>query len=110
MTKHVFGSGPCISMLGYESVSVGPNLHSPHQAFWEIVDHRISVLNTAKFAAIVGIGPNFAFGNTEKTLLMSYGIDEFSVCLQKPSGSPGYLTWGPTESENVRSSEMVTAK
>lgn len=95
--KHVFGSGPCISVLGYDSVSVGPYLSSPRQAFWEIIDHRISVLDTAKFAAIVGIGPHFAQGNKEKTLLMSYGITEFSVCLQKASGSTGFLTWGPTE-------------
>uniref|UniRef100_A0A7S1R9Z1 Peptidase A1 domain-containing protein n=1 Tax=Alexandrium catenella TaxID=2925 RepID=A0A7S1R9Z1_ALECA len=95
--KHVFGSGPCVSVLGYESVTVGPNLTSPRQAFWEIMDHRISVLDTAKFAAIVGIGPDFAQGNTEKTLLMSYGVTEFSVCLQKAPGSPGFLNWGPTE-------------
>jgi hypothetical protein len=96
VTKHVFGSGPCVSMMGYESVSVGP-LRSEGQAFWEIIDHRISVLDTAKFAAIVGIGPNFAYGNTEKTLLMSYGIDEFSICLQKESGAEGFLTWGPSD-------------
>mmetsp|Transcript_61733 Transcript_61733/g.198979 ORF Transcript_61733/g.198979 Transcript_61733/m.198979 type:complete len:443 (-) Transcript_61733:75-1403(-) len=100
--KHVFGSGPCISVLGYESISVGPDMHSPKQAFWEIVDHRISVLDTAKFAAIVGIGPNFAQGNKMKTLLMSYGVDEFSVCLQKPSGSVGYLHWGPEENRPAK--------
>jgi hypothetical protein len=54
-------------------------LHSEGQAFWEIINHRIQVLDTAKFAAIVGIGPNWAYGNKEKTLLMSYGIDEFSM-------------------------------
>jgi len=53
-------------------------------------------LDTAKFAAIVGIGPNFAYGNKDKTLLMSFGINEFSICLQKSSGSDGFLTWGPT--------------
>lgn len=94
VTKHVFGSGPCISMLGYETVSVG-DFHSTEQAFWEITDHRITVMDTAKFAAIVGIGPNFGFGNKEKTLLMNYGISEFSICLQKGSGADGYLTWGP---------------
>eukprot|EP00413_Alexandrium_margalefii_P002372 CAMPEP_0204524568 /NCGR_PEP_ID=MMETSP0661-20131031/7441_1 /ASSEMBLY_ACC=CAM_ASM_000606 /TAXON_ID=109239 /ORGANISM="Alexandrium margalefi, Strain AMGDE01CS-322" /LENGTH=435 /DNA_ID=CAMNT_0051530327 /DNA_START=62 /DNA_END=1369 /DNA_ORIENTATION=- len=104
--KHVFGSGPCVSMLGYDSVSVGPGLLSPRQAFWEIIDHRISVLDTAKFAAIVGIGPHFGQGNTEKTLLMSYGISEFSVCLQKPAGSPGFLTWGPGD----RQATVATAK
>ena len=111
VTQHVFGSGPCISMLGYEDaymntyimyimcihayyvyiyiyicyedVEVGP-MRSKRQAFWEIVSHQIPVLDQAKFAAIVGIGPNFAYDNTEETLLMSFGINEFSVCLQKP--------------------------
>jgi len=107
LTQHVFGSGPCRSMLGYETVSVGP-LKAESQAFWEITSHRIAVLDTAKFAAIVGIGPNFAYGNTKKTLLMSYGVDEFSICLQKPRGAPGYLTWGPTES--LQRNQFATAK
>jgi hypothetical protein len=94
-------------MLGYETVSVGP-LKAESQAFWEITSHRIPVFDTAKFAAIVGIGPNFAYGNTEKTLLMSYGVDEFSICLQKPAGAPGYLTWGPTES--LQRNQFATAK
>lgn len=95
VTKHVFGSGPCVSVMGYENVTVGPNMQSPRQTFWEIMDHRITVLDTAKFAAIVGIGPNFAYNNMEKTLLMSFGVEEFSVCLQKPTGTEGFLTWGP---------------
>jgi hypothetical protein len=107
VTQHVFGSGPCRSMLGYETVSVGP-LKAESQAFWEITSHRIAVLDTAKFAAIVGIGPNFAYGNTEKTLLMSYGVDEFSICLQKPRGAPGFLTWGPTET--LKRDQFATAK
>jgi len=107
VTQHVFGSGPCRSVLGYETVSVGP-LKAKNQAFWEIMSHRISVLDTAKFAAIVGIGPNFAYGNTEKTLLMSYGVDAFSVCLQKPRGSPGFLTWGPTE--GLKPDQFATVK
>mmetsp|Transcript_76867 Transcript_76867/g.213541 ORF Transcript_76867/g.213541 Transcript_76867/m.213541 type:complete len:425 (+) Transcript_76867:113-1387(+) len=108
VSKHVFGSGPCMSIMGYESVSVGP-LRSEGQAFWEIVDHRISVLDTAKFAAIIGIGPNFAYGNTEKTLLMSYGVEEFSVCLQKAAGSDGYLTWGPAAIGLNKSRDYATA-
>lgn len=101
VTQHVFGSGPCISMLGYEDVEVGP-LRSKRQAFWEIVRHNIPVLDSAKFAAIVGIGPNFAYDNTEQTLLMQFGIHEFSVCLQKPRGSPGFLTWGQTSSPQFK--------
>lgn len=109
MTKHVFGSGPCISVMGYENVTVGPGMQSTHQAFWEIVQHRIQVLDTARFAAIVGIGPNFAYGNAEKTLLKSLGIEEFSICLQRPAGSVGFLTWGPEIAAPPRS-ELYTAK
>lgn len=108
VTKHVFGSGPCISMMGYETVSVG-DFQAKEQAFWEIIDHRIDVLDTAKFAAIVGIGPNFAFGNREQTLLMSYGVDEFSVCLQKSSGAHGYLNWGP-EPKQMSDKDYAVAK
>lgn len=106
--KHVFGSGPCISYMGYDEVDVGP-MKAKDQAFWEIIEHQIQVLDKAKFAAIVGIGPNFAYGNTEQTLLMSLGVDEFSVCLQKPVGSNGFLTWGP-EQTNLQKSDYATAE
>lgn len=106
VTKHVFGSGPCVSMMGYETVSVG-DFFTTEQAFWEIIDHQIHVLDTAKFAAIVGIGPNFAFGNKEQTLLMSYGVEEFSICLQKPSGADGFLNWGPEPKEMDEKSYAV---
>jgi len=109
VTKHVFGSGPCVSVMGYENVSVGNGMNSPHQSFWEITDHRITVLDTAKFAAIVGIGPNFAYGNAEQTLLMSFGVEEFSICLQKPAGSEGFLTWGPEPAAPAKH-DVVTAK
>ena len=54
LEQHVYGSGPCVSMLGYETVTVG-TMSAPRQAFWEMVDHNIPVLDRAKFAAIVGI-------------------------------------------------------
>jgi len=106
VTKHVFGSGPCISMMGYETVEVG-DMIAQEQVFWEIVSHSITVLNKAKFAAIVGIGPNFAYGHTEQTLLMSYGVEEFSVCLQKPSGSSGFLTWGSEVSTQEKNEKFA---
>merc|ERR1719203_2397173 len=93
-------------MMGYETVSVGPTMKAEGQAFWEIVDHRIEVLNTAKFAAIVGIGPNFETQGKGKTLLMSFGITSFSICLRRPSGSNGYLTWG----EPVKKAGRITAR
>jgi len=110
VAKHVFGSGPCVSMMGYESVTVGGALHTERQAFWEIVDHRIRVLDTARFAAIVGIGPNFAYENKEKTLLMSYGVDAFSICLQRQSGSVGFLTWDVPEEREGRIAVPVIGK
>jgi len=103
--QHVFGSGPCISMQGYDTVKVGP-MEAKEQTFWEITKHQIPVLDQAKFAAIVGIGPDFAPTNHEKTLLMSYGVEEFSVCLERESGAPGWLTWGPVTS--LKETQMVT--
>jgi len=34
-------------------------------------------------------------GAADPTLLTSFDVAEFSICLQRPSLSPGYLTWGP---------------
>lgn len=108
MTKHVFGSGPCTSMKGYDDVNVGP-LMSKGQIFWEIVEHQIPVLDTAKFAAIVGIGPNFAYGHQEQTLLMNFGVEEFSICLQRRPGSDGYLTWGPIAEPQYKEQHFAKA-
>eukprot|EP00746_Dinoflagellata_sp_MGD_P153748 gnl/MRDRNA2_/MRDRNA2_84435_c0_seq1.p1 gnl/MRDRNA2_/MRDRNA2_84435_c0~~gnl/MRDRNA2_/MRDRNA2_84435_c0_seq1.p1 ORF type:complete len:431 (+),score=102.74 gnl/MRDRNA2_/MRDRNA2_84435_c0_seq1:98-1390(+) len=106
VVQHVFGSGPCISESGYDDVQVG-NMVAKHQHIWEITQHKIPVLDQAKFAAIVGIGPHFAPGNSEKTLLMNYGVDEFSMCLERGSGNPGHLTWGPPPASKKTSMATV---
>merc|ERR1719387_1052041 len=31
ITQHVFGSGPCLSVMGYETVSVGPEMKAEKQ-------------------------------------------------------------------------------
>lgn len=105
--QHVYGSGPCVSLLGYDDICVG-NMCAPRQAFWEIVQHQIPVLDQATFAAIVGIGPQFGYGNQEKTLLMSYGIEEFSVCLQRESGANGVLNWGAIASEETKRASFIS--
>jgi len=105
VVQHVFGSGPCISESGYEDVQVGP-MKAKHQHIWEITKHQIPVMDQAKFAAIVGIGPHFAPGNSEKTLLMNYGVEEFSICLERGSGKPGHLTWGPAPA--AKKAQMVS--
>jgi len=105
--QHVYGSGPCVSVMEYDEVCVG-HMCSPQQSFWEITDHRIPVLDQATFAAIVGIGPSFGFGNKEQTLLMSYGIDEFSICLQKESGADGFLTWGTIATPAEKKASFIT--
>jgi len=96
ITHHNYGSGPCETMLGYDTVAVGPSLIAKDQPIWEITRHNIPVLNRAKFAAIVGIGPKYGYNSERKTLLMNYHVDEFSICLGQEPGSNGFLTWGPS--------------
>lgn len=84
----MYGSGPCNSLKGSETVSVGP-MNAIIQSFWETTSHSIESLSTAKFAAIVGIGPNFAYGNKDSTLLMSFGVRMFPVaCRAKSRATP----------------------
>eukprot|EP00913_Durusdinium_trenchii_P011307 g10619.t1 len=52
-------------MLGFDTVEVGPRLVASHQPIWEIVEHEIPILDTAKFAAIVGIGPKFGYNSVQ---------------------------------------------
>ena len=86
--RHEFGSGPTVSVMAFDSIEVGPFKVNDHM-IWEILEHNIKALDYSKFHAIVGIGPKFApNAEDEKTLLMKFGIDEFSVCLEKPSPSP----------------------
>jgi hypothetical protein len=104
----VYGSGPLISTQGYEEVAVGP-LVAKNQSFWEVTEHRIPVMENAKFSAIVGIGPGFAPANAEKTLLMSYDVEEFSICLERGSGAPGWMTWGPIASPEEKKTKFASA-
>lgn len=91
VVQHVFGSGPCLSMKGYEQISVGP-LNALNMTFYEIVQHNIPVFEQASFTAIVGLGdgPN----EEDKSLLQMFDVNEFSICLQRESGKPGWITWG----------------
>lgn len=116
--KHVFGSGPALSDLGYDSVWVGgPDspYHVNNMTFWEIVDHNIAVLNeNSKFAGIVGLchpdvvpaafsvasnkdgqGPLKTPGNT---LMQRLHIEAFSFCLPRSGGAepPGWFSLGPS--------------
>eukprot|EP00928_Gymnodinium_smaydae_P021567 TRINITY_DN18434_c0_g1_i2.p1 TRINITY_DN18434_c0_g1~~TRINITY_DN18434_c0_g1_i2.p1 ORF type:complete len:541 (+),score=99.48 TRINITY_DN18434_c0_g1_i2:94-1623(+) len=107
---HVFGSGPCTSVMGYDTAEVG-GMVSQHQSFWEILSHEIPVLDQANFAAIVGIGPNFGYDSAENTLLMNFGVDEFSVCLKRESGAEGFLTWGASATSHLdRRNDFASAK
>merc|ERR1712232_832034 len=58
----------------------------------------------------MGIGPNFAYGNSEKTLLMSYGIEEFSICLQKANGAEGFITWGSSLNRETKRQSYASAR
>eukprot|EP00931_Biecheleriopsis_adriatica_P094158 TRINITY_DN67842_c0_g1_i1.p1 TRINITY_DN67842_c0_g1~~TRINITY_DN67842_c0_g1_i1.p1 ORF type:complete len:468 (-),score=104.08 TRINITY_DN67842_c0_g1_i1:77-1480(-) len=109
LENHAYGSGTCTTMLGYDTVKVGPML-APSQPIWEIVSHEIPILDKAKFAAIVGIGPKLGYNSQQKTLLMNFHIDEFSICLQKEPGSDGYLVWGPDADEDMPAEQTVLVK
>ena len=115
MTQHVYGSGPCTTLLGFDTVEAGSPKRCaaderlaptslPHTSLsgsacgclrpietysWQstrfefigpgstrspslktsgsrIVEHEIPILNTAKFAAIVGIGPKFGYNSDQR--------------------------------------------
>merc|ERR1712060_840320 len=38
---------------------------------------------------------------------MSYGVTEFSVCLQKEAGAEGFLTWGRTDTSLTKSDYAI---
>jgi hypothetical protein len=59
---------------------------------WEIVDHKIDVLEVSHLDAIVGIGPGEA-DRTHPSLMDKFGITRFSVCLQQQDKSPGWIIW-----------------
>lgn len=94
---HIFGYGPgsgrSSALMGYERIEIG-HMAVQKQAFWEILrDWDVQT----KSAAIVGIGPGCTSRMSgERTLLAAYDVEEFSICLERGSGRPGWLTWGPT--------------
>jgi len=113
--KHVFGSGPALSDLGYDSVWVGPPnspYHVNNMTFWEIVDHNIAVLNeNSKFAGIVGlchpdaVPAEFSVAshkdiNYGATLMQRLHVEAFAFCLPRSGGPepPGQFSLGPSVS------------
>lgn len=106
VTKHYFASGDCQTLMGTDVASVGP-LSTQEQAIYEITSHSLRILDTVRYAAIVGMGllPH----DGEKTLPMSFGLDEFSVCFQKAGGSDGFLTWGPAAQSGMTPSDYARA-
>mmetsp|Transcript_26336 Transcript_26336/g.69745 ORF Transcript_26336/g.69745 Transcript_26336/m.69745 type:complete len:554 (-) Transcript_26336:30-1691(-) len=55
-TEQSYGSGTAFSHDAWDSVRLGP-FGSDNQTFWEVVDADMPVLATAKFNAVVGLGP-----------------------------------------------------
>jgi hypothetical protein len=104
VVQHVFGSGPCLSMKGYEQVSVGP-MSATKMTFYEIVQHNIPVFEGASFTAIVGLGdgPN----EEDKSLLQKFGVNEFSICLERASGAPGWITWGGELTKEQKNTKAI---
>jgi hypothetical protein len=55
-TEQAYGSGTAFSHDATDDVKLGP-FGSSDQAFWEVIDADMPVLATAKFNAVVGLGP-----------------------------------------------------
>jgi hypothetical protein len=104
VVQHVFGSGPCLSMKGYEQVSVGP-MSATKMTFYEIVQHNIPVFEGASFSAIVGLGDGPS--EEDKSLLQKFGVNEFSICLERASGAPGWITWGGELTKEQKNTKAI---
>jgi len=92
--KITYGAGSCEVCRGFEKITVGP-MQAPHQEFWEVMEHSIPIWNTAAYEAVIGLGPTEGTGyDGGGTLLMSLGVEVFSMCLQRANASDGFLTFG----------------
>lgn len=112
VAEHVFGSGPVLSQKGVETCAVGPvgsPLQAPGMPFWQVLDHQIDVWDKySQFSGIVGLGhsahtPEMETQNASKklpkdvVLLERLGVNSFSVCLERGTGTPpGWIAMGPT--------------
>jgi len=56
IVQHSFGSGTTMSSRGFDTVRIGP-LESKGQAFWQVFDAMMPILEESTFGAIVGVGP-----------------------------------------------------
>lgn len=115
VAQHVFGSGPVTSQKGQELCQVGLGgspLRAQQMPFWQVLDHDIDVWDKhSQFSGIVGLGhsahtPQMDGQNATKALpqdvvlLERLGVNAFSICLERASGTPpGWLTMGPTVEE-----------
>jgi len=137
MTLHTYGSGETYSLEASDVVSIG-SFAERNLTFWEVVDAKMSILKSAEFNAIAGIGPPEtpaadAWTNAQKsldtvnkifddgrrppleimksaadafdsalettkaqTLLDSFGVNTFSMCMGAKPGSDGYVVWKDT--------------
>jgi hypothetical protein len=89
--EYHFGSGPAYTVRGYDRVKIG-HLTVNRMPIWEIVDHKIDVLEVSHLDAIVGIGPG-EVDRTYPSLMDEFGITRYSVCLQQQDKSPGWIIW-----------------
>jgi len=100
-----YGSGQLLGQEAYEKVEFGP-FSATTAPFWEVVDAQMPLLLSSKFEAIIGLGPipphvvNLKPGAKSNrkgfaVLLESMNLShsQYSVCLGKEPGSPGYVTW-----------------
>lgn len=115
-TVHSFGSGSLKCLDGYDKMEIA-NYTVTRQDFWEVVEAKMPVLNSASFQAIAGLGPpgqpqksaqSMMQGSSENkfisslilekndSMLMNMGVRYFSACFEWTAGAPGHLIWNDT--------------
>jgi len=107
-TEQAFGSGTLTSARGLDTVQLHKCMkrHATSMPFWQVVEHKMSILGTSWFDAIVGLGakdqyPVEAFDRfkfpmkhaDDDTLVKRLDLAQFSMCLERGSEfAPGWIS------------------
>lgn len=100
---HSFGSGPAVSMQGFDTLWLSDDVCAEEQPVWIMEQHEIPVMNLpdTKFVAIIGIGPFSHTDTGKRTLLNNLHVREFDICLPRARVAEGHsqlmdgrMTWG----------------
>jgi len=95
IVQHSFGSGTTMSSRGFDTVSIGP-LVSKNQAFWQVFDAMMPILEESTFGAIVGVGPPDSASKIEE---QEDGGEEVPMAMTKRHRGDLQMTGKPASPE-----------